>query len=761
MKKVIFLCSFFALTVVSVLAKPVDSQTAMRVAQNLWFQVAKSPFTLTDVSLGMGFEHLYIFANLDGNGFVILPDDDCATPVLAYSADNQFSLSNMPVHVESWLRAYDDEIAQLVAVGAEADKTVADEWYRLLNDLPLVAASKAGVSPLLTTTWNQEPFYNSLCPLYDGVHRSVTGCTATATAQVMKYWNYPRTGFGSRTYIDTLSDIGVYDTLTADFGATTYDWEHMPNALTSSSSDTEVLAVATLIYHVGIAVDMDYGSSSGAYTTSYGFFNWGASENALPYYFKYSSGLRGVEKNHIGDAEWRQLLKTELNEGRPIIYSGEDRTGGHAFVCDGYNSLSRFHFNWGWGGRYDAFYAIGSLNPNYSFDLNNTAIVGIQPDTVQRADAVHVEVLSSDTTMGVVAGGGDFLPYHDTVTLAAKAKEGYRFQGWSDNNIYVPRSFMPNSDHSFTARFEKLESDSITYSFDLFFSRCSKDNYYDYFAIRIPAASMASCRNLSSVQMYDGLVGHYQLYVYQGGEQSPQDLLHTQLFNTRKTLKWMNIAMDSTVEVDASKPLWVVVRSLDSNSWAPVSYFSGNYDGTWYSFDSVHWQHEWGDHPFSWMLRALFSPRDPNTFNVTVNTSSEMLGTVSGGGAFLEGDTATLTAVAVEGYRFDHWSNGNRENPLSLEVRSDTTLTAYFVEDIAINAVDNAEIVVRPNPSCDIFAIEGVNALRVDVIDVLGRVAAQFSGTNTINLGTLPPSIYTLRITTPEGNAVCKVMKTQ
>ena len=759
MKKVIFLFSFFALTVVSALARPVDRQTATHVAQNLWYQVSKSPFALTDVSMELGFEHLYIFANLDGNGFVVLPADDCATPVLAYSTDNQFSLSNMPVHVESWLRAYNDEIAQLVAVGAEADKTVADEWYRLLNDLPLVDASKAAVTPLLTTTWNQEPFYNNLCPLYDGVHRSVTGCTATATAQVMKYWNHPRTGFGSRTYIDTLSEMNVYDTLTADFGATTYDWEHMPNALTSSSSDTEVLAVATLIYHVGIAVDMDYGSSSGAYTTSFGFFNWGASENALPYYFKYSSELRGVEKNHVGDAEWKQMLKADLNAGRPIIYSGEDRSGGHAFVCDGYNSLSRFHFNWGWGGLYDGYYSIGSLNPSYSFNLNNTAILGIYPDTVQRTDAVHVEVMSSDTAMGVVAGGGDFMPYHDTVTFTADAKEGYRFQRWSDDNIYIPRSFMPNNDHSLTAIFEPLAQDSVTYSFDLFFSRCSKDRYYDYFAIRIPSTAMASCRNLSKVQMYDGFVGHYQLFVYEGGEEAPQRLLHSQNFNTRRALKWMDIAMDSTVLVDASQPLWVVVRSLDSNSWAPVSYFSGNYDGTWYSFDSVNWQHEWGNHPFSWMLRAPFSPRDPNTFNVTVNTSSEMLGTVSGGGAFLEGDTATLTAVAVEGYRFDHWSNGSRENPLIFEVRSDTTLTAYFVEDIAINTVEKAEIVIRPNPSRDVVSIEGVKVLQIDIIDVVGRVVMQFNGTNTINLGTLPPSIYTLRITTPEGNVVGKVMK--
>lgn len=757
MKKIVFLCAFFALTVSFTMAKPVDRQTAIRVARNLWTQVAKSPCQLTDISLEMGYEYLYIFANIDGAGFVILPADDCATPILGYSTENQFSLDNMPIHVDSWLRTYNDEVAQLVALGAKPDKSVADEWYRLLNNIPLVDQSKAAVAPLLTTTWNQEPYYNSLCPLYDGVHHSVTGCTATATAQVMKYWNYPITGLGSRTYVDTLSEINVFDTLTADFGATTYDWEHMPNSLNQYSSDTEVLAVATLMLHVGIAVDMDYGSSSGAYTTSYGFFDWAASENALKYYFKYNSGLRGVEKNHVSDDEWRQLLKDDLNAGRPIIYSGEDRSGGHAFVCDGYNALSRFHFNWGWGGTYDGYYAMGSLNPGYSFNYNNTAILGIYPDTVLRSDAILVEALSSDTTMGVVVGGGDYMPYQDTVTLIADAKEGCRFQRWSDYNIYTPRTFMPNSDHSLTAQFEQLVADSVTYSFNLYFSRVSKDKYYDYFGIRIPAASMASCRNLSSVQMYDGLVGSYQLYVYEGGAQAPQTLLYTQPFATRKALKWISVVLDSVVPVDASKPLWVVVRSLDSNSWAPVSYFSGNYDGTWYSFDSVNWQHEWGNHPYSWMLRALFSPRDPYTFNV--EAVSDSLGTVSGGGEFLEGDTATLTAVAVEGFRFDHWSNGSTENPLTFEVRGDTTLTAYFVEDIAINSVENIKLFIHPNPSSSLVSIEGVKVLRVDVIDVVGRIVAQFNGTNTLNLGMLPPAIYTLRISTPEGKVIGKVVK--
>lgn len=758
MKKLLFLLSFFALSVASVIAKPIDNLVAGQVAQNFWSQVSKTPFELTDISEDLGYEHLYIFANLDGVGFIILPADDCATPVLAYSTENRFSLDNIPIHVSSWLQNYDDEIAQLEAVGAKADKGVSDEWNVLLNNTSLYDGTKASVNPLLSTTWNQEPFYNDLCPLYDGEHRSVTGCTATATAQVMKYWNHPLRGLGSHTYVDTLSDINTFDTLSADFGATTYDWEHMPNSLSSSSSDTEVLAVATLMLHVGIAVEMDYGSSSGAYSNSYGFFDWAASENALKYYFKYNSALRGVEKNHVSDDEWKDLLKEDLNAGRPIIYSGEEWLGGgHAFVCDGYNFLGKFHFNWGWGGIYDGYFHIGTLNPSYSFNKNNMALLGVYPDTVETSDAIIVEALSSDTTMGIVTGGGCFTPYHDTVTLTAQAKEGYRFLRWSDYNIYTPRIFMPNSDIQLTAEYVPIEKDTASYSFDLFFSRVSKFKHYDYFGIRLPAAAMASCRNLSSVQIYDGLSGRYNLYVYEGGTDAPQTLMHTQTFRTRETMKWMTIALDSAVTVDASKPLWIVVEALDSNSWAPLSYFSGNYDGAWYRNNGGDWQHEWGNHPFSWMLRALFSPRDPFSFNV--EAFSDSLGTVSGGGLFTEGDTATLTATAIEGYRFDHWSNGSTANPLSFEVRCDTSLTAYFVENTAINTVTEAKVAIHPNPFNERLNIEGVKVLHVDVVDLVGRLVAQFNGTNSLLVGFLPPSIYTIRITTPEGTVMKKVVK--
>lgn len=169
----------------------------------------------------------------------------------------------------------------------------------------------------------------------------------------------------------------------------------MPNSLSSSSSTAQKTAVATLTYHIGVAIEMDYGvSGSGAYTFEYGQ-NLPSAENALKTYFKYKNTLHGEFKQYYTDAQWLDMLRADLDLSHPVIYSGSDTSGGHCFVCDGYNNNNQFHFNWGWGGYCDGYYTIGSLNPNpggtggnatYTFNLNNGAVFGIEPDGSLRVD---------------------------------------------------------------------------------------------------------------------------------------------------------------------------------------------------------------------------------------------------------------------------------------------------------------------------------------------------------------------------------------
>lgn len=227
--------------------------------------------------------------------------------------------------------------------------------------------------PLMTTKWNQSPYYNALCPA-----NSVTGCVATAMAQIMKYWNYPAKGTGFHSY-----NHPTYGTLSANFGGTTYQWSSMPNTVNSANN-----AVATLMYHCGVSVNMDYSpQSSGAYVIQDSPTPQACSEYALKTYFGYRSTLQGVQRNNYNQTQWINLLKIELNAGRPVLYAGFGSGGGHAFVCDGYDNNNFFHFNWGWGGSSDGYFQTSALNPGSlgtgggsgGFNSDQQVVIGIQP----------------------------------------------------------------------------------------------------------------------------------------------------------------------------------------------------------------------------------------------------------------------------------------------------------------------------------------------------------------------------------------------
>lgn len=391
-KLLFLLCCLFAGTL---MAKPVTQDQARIVAVNFWKSLSDKVGDAHFASVRSEFTELYIFANANGKGFVIVSGDDRALPVLGYSTNSLIDIENMPENAVEWLHDYEREIRFLKEENIPPTPFVQEQWGLLLSDnAPQIVTT---VAPLLTTTWNQSPYYNDLCP-YDSEYgeRAVAGCVATATSQVMKYWNHPSSGVGSHSYVHP-----TYGTLSADFANTTYNWSQMPNSLSSSSSTAQKTAVATLTYHIGVAIEMDYGvSGSGAYTFEYGQ-NLPSAENALKTYFKYKNTLHGEFKQFYADTQWLDMLRADLDLSHPVIYSGSDTSGGHCFVCDGYNNNNQFHFNWGWGGYCDGYYAIGSLNPNpggtggnatYTFNLINGAIFGVEPDGALRIDPQLVSI---------------------------------------------------------------------------------------------------------------------------------------------------------------------------------------------------------------------------------------------------------------------------------------------------------------------------------------------------------------------------------
>ena len=409
MKKVIPTLVFL-LAVVTAYANPVDKAAAAKVAGNL---LQKQVVDATPDS----FTECYLFVGTDGTGFALIAADDCVPLLLGYSLQGTFPVDRpLPHHIDTWLKAYQYDIAATAKAGIKSVK------YNTPRD--------TAVGPLLTTTWNQAPLYNWQCPysVADSDY-AVTGCVATAMAQVMKYWNHPVHGRGSHSYVPS-----GFSRQSVNFDTTYYDWTNMPNALGPLSSHEEIAAVAQLMHHAGVAVDMNYSpSSSGAVVSSYGNAESICAENALKDYFRYNQALFSASREDYSDADWDVLLTTELNAARPIFYSGHDNDGGHAFVIDGYDTRGLYHVNWGWGGYCDGYYTFDNLSPtgsgiggnhSNSYSYENQVLINVFP--ASEASTVTVSVVPSDPLLGTVTGGGSFAPY-TTTTLHATATEGHRF----------------------------------------------------------------------------------------------------------------------------------------------------------------------------------------------------------------------------------------------------------------------------------------------------------------------------------------------
>lgn len=314
---------------------------------------------------------IYVFNHSD-EGFVLVSADDVAAPVLGYSNAGIFSDDAQPYALTKWIEGYKAYLAYAIENNLESAEAVKNDWESLLQGN--YADVGRAVNPLMSTTWDQAPYYNDYCP-----EASVTGCVATAMAQLMKYWNHPAQGTGMHTY-----NHSNYGTLSANFGATTYNWSAMPNAINSSND-----AVATLMYHCGVSVNMNYSPQvSGAWVIEDD--NPVCTESALKNYFGYSSSLQGVKRdNNYSTAQWTSLIKGELDASRPVLYAGYGSGGGHAFVCDGYNNSNYFHFNWGWGGYNDGYFLIDALNPGGTgtgggtggYNSGHQALIGVVPDT--------------------------------------------------------------------------------------------------------------------------------------------------------------------------------------------------------------------------------------------------------------------------------------------------------------------------------------------------------------------------------------------
>ena len=625
-------------------AERVTPETARKVASTFLNNNGTKAAHLTDLTKEAGFTNLYIF-NAE-QGFVVMAADDCVQPILGYSLTGEFVAENMPSNVRGWLQGYNDEIQYAIDNQMRATSETTRMWKELVEGNAKAGKATAVVNALVQTQWDQNGFYynnggqlqmfelyNNLCP-YDNTagERTVTGCVATAMAQIMKYWGYPSQGIGSHSYTpSTRPDLGLQS---ANFEETTYQWSDMPNKLTRNSTATQINAIATLMYHCGVSVDMMYdiydNGGSGAYSKDIPY--------ALNHYFNYKPTANIQNRDSYETNAWMSMLKTELDAGRPLQYSGSG-SGGHAFICDGYDSSNKFHFNWGWSGSNDGYFELSNLNPGsggaggggYVFNNDQSAIFGIEPGSTIAAPTNLTYTLSglNDVTLtwngvsaassynvycdGSLVGNTTSTTYSETASFGAhdyyvRCVDANNLLSLPSNTVVVTIAYqMPvvtdltatlsgnNANLTWTAPawcYPETPLATLTYgdgseAGTLGTGNTGSDFYWGH---RYLASDLTPYNGkiIYKISFYVNETGAYDCYVFKGTAQystyyyPTQELAHLSI--TASQTGWVDLDLSETIEIDDSQDLWVFVYDPVGRKY-PATYcsFSENVNGSYYS----------------------------------------------------------------------------------------------------------------------------------------------------------------------------------
>ena len=310
---------------------------------------------------------VYVFNAVGEQGFVLVSAEDNARAVLGYSDEGHIDAQSIPANMRAWLQMYADELARAAKAPAAADAQRSVEYY-------------PAVEPLIgNVAWNQDAPYNNHCPIDPKTQkRSVTGCMATAAAQVMYHHRYPEKGTGSYSY------WCGWENLSVNFSEATYDWDHMLPSYKNGYTQQESDAVAQLMYHAGVASNMWYGStSSGA--------AMGTAMQAMMRNFDYDAAIRVLMKDYMDEEAVMDAIVADLQGSRPVFIEAlTKKDEGHAFVCDGIQADGYIHINWGWGGYGNGYFALSAMNPTNqgiggasddgAFTEYVTLYTGIQPN---------------------------------------------------------------------------------------------------------------------------------------------------------------------------------------------------------------------------------------------------------------------------------------------------------------------------------------------------------------------------------------------
>lgn len=363
----------------SVLAAPLSPDQALKrlkgnskktAAVNL---LAKSPEHVRSVKSQNGNTALYLYNVNSEDGFLILSADDRITPLLGYSSTGNLSDSNLPDGLVWWMNQMADEI----------ENTISDNESPEISGASIPVVGTA-ISPIVHARWGQTEPYNAYTPVING-DKTPTGCVATALTQIMYHYKWPEAPVGEVKYSDTSKPSNEYS---MSYDGIEFEWNKMLDEYDVESSEESVNAVATLMKAVGYGVHMTYAKSGSGATDA----------NALAgmtSYFGYSKDARMLRRESFNRSEWDALLYGMLSGGMPIYYTGRDAvwlgSGGHAFICDGYDGNGYFHFNWGWNDKYNGYFLTSSMVPSGAgtggfingYNYSQAIMINLHPDNEQ------------------------------------------------------------------------------------------------------------------------------------------------------------------------------------------------------------------------------------------------------------------------------------------------------------------------------------------------------------------------------------------
>lgn len=398
-----------------VISAPVDKNTARDIAEcfilnklgtvgltdaNMPYE-AKRRFAVSD----NGAPAFHVFNVGNNDGYVIVSGDDSFPEIIGYSTDGAFDENmSMPDGLICFLESYSEYVSDV---------------RQGLAEPPVMELSEgsSAVAPLCAAEWGQGTPFDDFIPKDNGAVCPV-GCVATSMAQIMYKWKFPERPKPLKVSYNTQNwNIGV---IVEDFSTDEhiYEWELMKPKANGNVISSSRKAVSRLSYDCGVATKMQYTSAgSGAYD-----------EDALIAYYRYfsydASSLELVFRECVdSEEEWTNIIKRELDEGRPVHFSasspeGEGRdAAGHAFVIDGYDNNGLVHVNWGWYGSYNGYYQLSVLDVGaYRFSDLQTVIIGIEPGTgeekpkqyrlyAENAPAVYEDVVNRGDLFNVNLDG--------------------------------------------------------------------------------------------------------------------------------------------------------------------------------------------------------------------------------------------------------------------------------------------------------------------------------------------------------------------